>query len=125
MYFVLLMTRRTPRSTRTDTLLPDTTLVRSRRAVGSAPASRLVRTGPRRVVAGDDRGGAGDRPRRAALDPRHRAGGTDARCDAARRRRPARSEEHTSELPSLMRSSYAVFCLKKQNNLPRLTHDTP
>src|SRR3546814_1088734 len=38
--------------------------------------------------------------------------------------RPARSEEHTSELQSLMRISYAVFCLKKKNRHPHNTHHT-
>src|SRR3546814_12062424 len=81
--FFFLMRRRPPRSTRTDTLVPYTTLFRS---PGSAP----VRCGPR--------GRCG----------RHGAG----RC-----RRRSRSEEHTSELQSLMRISYAVFCLKKKINL--------
>src|SRR3546814_4618981 len=75
-----LMIRRPPRSTRTDTLFPYTTLFRS--AIGAAPpsmnpsgtvAKRLIHAGCR-----------------------------------------FRSEEHTSELQSLMRSSYAVFCLKKK-----------
>src|SRR3546814_1545607 len=79
-----LMIRRPPRSTRTDTLFPYTTLFRSFRR----PARR---DGP----------GGGGRPRPA--DARtHRTG-------------DARSEEHTSELQSLMRISYAVFCLQKKN----------
>src|SRR3546814_7789461 len=75
------MIRRPPRSTRTDTLFPYTTLFRSRH----------------------------NRPRR-------RAGSTRRNClsTAARSRRSRRSEEHTSELQSLMRISYAVFCLKKK-----------
>src|SRR3546814_10176174 len=86
--FFFLMIRRPPRSTRTDTLFPYTTLFRSRAAV-RAPRDR--RDGRRR---------------RSAAPHRHRAP----------RRRPARrSEEHTSELQSLMRISYAVFCLKKKN----------
>src|SRR3546814_1155039 len=80
------MIRRPPRSTRTDTLFPYTTLFRSRRAAGRRGAL------PRRVR----------RPR-----PRHRRG---LRRGEGRRR----SEEHTSELQSLMRISYAVFCLKKK-----------
>src|SRR3546814_7517382 len=94
------MIRRPPRSTRTDTLFPYTTLFRSGEA--DRPALSL------------------DQPAR-----RHR----QRRCDAAGRRgqarpggaqhgraqpRTARSEEHTSELQSLMRISYAVFCLKKK-----------
>src|SRR3546814_3686014 len=97
------MIRRPPRSTRTDTLFPYTTLFRSagdklRTAVNrddlqrsktppSATAEMFLRTG----------GGA-----------RERAG------DLRRILEIARSEEHTSELQSLMRSSYAVFCLKKK-----------
>src|SRR3546814_3967586 len=80
------MIRRPPRSTRTDTLFPDTTLFRSREGpVGDG--------GPRH---------------------RHRALGEGEGDDEAEQP-AARSEEHTSELQSLMRSSYAVFCLKKKN----------
>src|SRR3546814_10321639 len=91
------MMRRPPRSTRTDTLCPYTTLFRS------APV------GPRdRPLPGADDGD------RRALDwltgfSRHRP-----RDAAAGRRLLRRSEEHTSELQSLMRISYAVFCLKKK-----------
>src|SRR3546814_16598362 len=108
--FVFLMIRRHPRSTRTDTLFPYTTLFRSDEErtevvhpqqhgdaetepeIGQQPAPvaqapRRAR-GPRRV--GDEPGGAGE-------------------CETE-----ARSEEHTSELQSLMRISYAVFCLKKK-----------
>src|SRR3546814_1658500 len=70
------MIRRPPRSTRTDTLFPYTTLFRS-------PWCKARRCGP------------------------HRAGSSDTHR--------WRSEEHTSELQSLMRISYAVFCLKKKN----------
>src|SRR3546814_5697631 len=78
------MIRRPPRSTRTDTLVPYTTLFRSPRSA-------------RR------RGDAAKAPARGTADaPRPTA------------RTPARSEEHTSELQSLMRISYAVFCLKKK-----------
>src|SRR3546814_10831022 len=80
------MIRRPPRSTRTDTLFPYTTLFRS----------RCADRAPRRRV---------DRARRATY-PRSADGSSSAR---------ARSEEHTSELQSLMRISYAVFCLKKKN----------
>src|SRR3546814_1572666 len=91
------MIRRPPRSTRTDTLFPYTTLFRSHRhphpVAGRRPARRDRRLhGPER-----DR-----RPSRArARDVGHRG------------HRVVRSEEHTSELQSLMRISYAVFCLKK------------
>src|SRR3546814_5228450 len=82
------MIRRPPRSTRTDTLFPYTTLFRSPAlalALGKDEAARLL----------DD-----------AVD------GGEAEPGA----RPDRSEEHTSELQSLMRISYAVFCLKKKHN---------
>src|SRR3546814_7926534 len=81
------MIRRPPRSTRTDTLFPYTTLFRS---PWHQPQHRLP-------VFGDDQPAL---PRRRPLDQLHRRG--------------LRSEEHTSELQSLMRISYAVFCLKKK-----------
>src|SRR3546814_1579361 len=91
------MIRRPPRSTRTDTLFPYTTLFRSRladsemtglwQATGEA-ALAVRRKQPRR-----------SRPMSARKSPR--------------------SEEHTSELQSLMRISYAVFCLKKKNKKTR------
>src|SRR3546814_3807479 len=95
------MIRRPPRSTRTDTLFPYTTLFRSLRRAGGARPPRLLRRAPE--------GGAA-RPGRAPR-PHHRRHGTRRR---GRPRPPARSEEHTSELQSLMRISYAVFCLKKK-----------
>src|SRR3546814_7554763 len=86
---IILMIRRPPRSTRTDTLFPYTTLFRSRS--GSIRPSSI-------------------RSRRWASRP------------AARRSAGAtrRSEEHTSELQSLMRNSYAVFCLKKKTSIGQL-----
>src|SRR3546814_1661263 len=81
------MIRRPPRSTRTDTLFPYTTLFRS----------------PRRRR----------RARRPSDSCRQSAPGY-RRSSPARRRDCRRSEEHTSELQSLMRISYAVFCLKKK-----------
>src|SRR3546814_1209838 len=77
------MIRRPPRSTRTDTLFPYTTLFRSHLRLGQGGMTAIA------VVEG--RSERGRRPARAG-----------------------RSEEHTSELQSLMRSSYAVFCLKKK-----------
>src|SRR3546814_15042405 len=78
---LFLMIRRPPRSTRTDTLFPYTTLFRSPRALRRSDWDR-----PRRI--------------RGLL--------------AFLRRNCGRSEEHTSELQSLVRISYAVFCLKKK-----------
>src|SRR3546814_7684120 len=94
------MRRRPPRSTRTATLFPYTTLFRS---------------GDR--ATGRGAGGARRRARRPCRD-RQRGGG-DRQGAAIERARPIarpRSEEHTSELQSLMRISYAVFCLKKKKN---------
>src|SRR3546814_2853416 len=84
------MIRRPPRSTRTDTLFPYTTLFRSagnQRGSRHGPAGRGVHGISREI----DRRGQGRR----------------------------RSEEHTSELQSLMRITYAVFCLKKKNQKTR------
>src|SRR3546814_1899656 len=95
--FFFLMIRRPPRSTRTDTLFPYTTLFRS----CSTVCWRRTRARPRPW--------------------KHRCANSTPRCArsrAKRERRAApvrhRSEEHTSELQSLMRISYAVFCLKKK-----------
>src|SRR3546814_14340580 len=101
-FFFFFMIRRPPRSTRTDTLFPYTTLFRS---PFISALEALVEGGGRFVgIAGPDVAIVGDeqRPRR----PRN----------VARRTmdRKGRSEEHTSELQSLMRISYAVFCLKKK-----------
>src|SRR3546814_6019958 len=108
------MIRRPPRSTRTDTLFPYTTLFRSAGQAGSLPASSGKRQprepGPAAAdgrphppgAAGEDR----DRPNRGTDDPSYHP-------DARRPAHSGRSEEHTSELQSLMRISYAVFCLKK------------
>src|SRR3546814_8218473 len=90
--FFFLMIRRPPRSTRTDTLFPYTTLFRSQarhgvvadRVIGGRDGFQLQRD----IRGDDDHGDHGDQ----------------------------RSEEHTSELQSLMRISYAVFCLKKKKN---------
>src|SRR3546814_5375797 len=95
------MIRRPPRSTRTDTLFPYTTLFRS--------CLRLSR---------EARGAARAAERRGAGAPQAEAAPGAAPRGAAHPRRSVgsyRSEEHTSELQSLMRISYAVFCLKKKN----------
>src|SRR3546814_1264558 len=95
------MIRRPPRSTRTDTLFPYTTLFRSIHAGQDA-----VEIFHHRHLA------AQPRPDRAQLEPDN-AGADDQQL--ARHLVQRRSEEHTSELQSLMRISYAVFCLKKKN----------
>src|SRR3546814_20768841 len=121
-FFFFLMIRPPPRSTRTDTLFPYTTLFRSHQ--------RLCRY---------CRGRRGDRHRRRAAqawhEPRRSAGHQPFGDEGGRRgdqgalprcfrdlhyqppRRDGRSEEHTSELQSLMRISYAVFCLKKKKKI--------
>src|SRR3546814_10711568 len=109
-----LMIRRPPRSTRTDTLFPYTTLVRSAvdllDRAGRDRGLRLHRPSRRDADLGGDRRARGDGRAVPALPGHH----TDDR--RLHRRDPAlRSEEHTSELQSLMRISYAVFCLKKKN----------
>src|SRR3546814_3789400 len=91
------MIRLPPRSTRTDTLFPYTTLFRSCVEHGGAVAHRTR----------DDMGDGHAAPAFAAIGAHGRAGA--GWLDAE-----DRSEEHTSELQSLMRISYAVFCLKKK-----------
>src|SRR3546814_9458878 len=108
------MIRRPPRSTRTDTLFPYTTLFRSHRAaLHPRPEAAALASGPRRA-----RGFAGFWLPNAWLAGAfvlEKAFLYDPRALPEKRETPAgRSEEHTSELQSLMRISYAVFCLKKQ-----------
>src|SRR3546814_5010010 len=98
------MKRRQPRATRTDTLFPDTTLFRSR-AFGQGNSSRLK---PLLQKQGRRRRGSGAGIEVQQRRRRELAGGVQAAAGSVR------SEEHTSELQSLMRISYAVFCLKKQ-----------
>src|SRR3546814_4802822 len=98
------MIRRPPRSTRTDTLFPYTTLFRSQAIFGEATDAHvqelLVYT----------RGERGDDSVNACLV--NKLAGVDL-ADVIMEFGAWRSEEHTSELQSLMRISYAVFCLKK------------
>src|SRR3546814_5581820 len=96
------MIRRPPRSTRTDTLFPYTTLFRSCRALGEQGGYCGHQDGKYEnppIIEG--------RRRTVDCGPHHGA------CNHPR------SEEHTSELQSLMRISYAVFCLKKK----KITHN--
>src|SRR3546814_9476262 len=95
MFFFFLMIRRPPRSTRTDTLFPYTTLFRSKAVQW---VDRVRRT------ASHQTGVCCDRMVQRCIWPSSNV------CTIMR------SEEHTSELQSLMRSSYAVFCLKKKKN---------
>src|SRR3546814_2144445 len=98
------MIRRPPRSTRTDTLFPDTTLFRSADAELTAD-DRLhagVASGKREFESAEEITAVGDG------DRRHAVLGTELY---------ERSEEHTSELQSLMRISYAVFCWTKKTGM--------
>src|SRR3546814_3269287 len=88
------MIRRPPRSTRTDTLFPYTTLFRSDSSVAASSMRRPMGEGA----------GSVSRPLRTDFLP----------SDFS-----TRSEEHTSELQSLMRISYAVFCLKKKTTMKK------
>src|SRR3546814_3135325 len=109
------MKRRTPRSTRTDTLFPFTTLFRSARTVIDkrlAKREQRLRLAPQKE------------PYWMMLNEGEHLGyysGARVAKWVARLRLPQkgasyRSEEHTSELQSLMRNSYAVYCLKKKKN---------
>src|SRR3546814_10226720 len=124
------MIRRPPRSTRTDTLVPYPTLFRShhvlqprrrpdhlRSVEPPRPADERASIPVRPHGFGQERDaqqhpepGDGDLP----AAPVHRRGGQQLRP-------VRRSEEHTSELQSLMRISYAVFCLKKKNKKNKVT----
>src|SRR3546814_8087444 len=115
-YCFFLMIRRPPRSTRTDTLFPYTTLFRSSHGAGRAAAVAGHRTACRRTERGD---GLSTRDARRAATAR-----ASACRRSAIRRDGRRSEEHTSELQSLMRISYAVFCLKKKKITTNIHHQT-
>src|SRR3546814_10318113 len=114
MRFFFLMIRPTPRTTRTDTLFPYTTLFRSSRFL---PALRTGVDFPTILLQGFY---GLDRAFLAACraNPDRDYGYPDSRLALRPERTHARgigrSEEHTSELQSLMRISYAVFCLKKK-----------
>src|SRR3546814_3052316 len=117
------MIRQPPRLTRTDTLFPYTTLFRSRRKLVSCPvcgsgevekavmAPAVAAKGNRRPDAG-----AAPVPMSGGEDPEHskKMLAALAKAQGAFLKNADRSEEHTSELQSLMRISYAVFCLKKK-----------
>src|SRR3546814_6167509 len=118
------MIRRPPRSTRTDTLFPYTTLFRSPAVARATEEGR----------AEQQREGGDQQPEADVVHPREcHVGRADHQrhepvAEAADHRRhhheedhdePVRSEEHTSELQSLMRISYAVFCLQKKKKTKR------
>src|SRR3546814_2890334 len=97
------MIRRPPRSTRTDTLFPYTTLFRSAFADANHALHSMVYKGAHNALLAET------------------AASIRRRLAPFRRDRQFRSEEHTSELQSLMRISYAVFCLKKQKKTQTIT----
>src|SRR3546814_5239588 len=96
------MIRRPPRSTRTDTLFPYTTLFRSVRY----QAAELNQRMDEQPIHHEPTDGGGSDPHQQRKEYRQAPGHIDGR-----------SEEHTSELQSLMRISYAVFCLKKKKKI--------
>src|SRR3546814_3456292 len=96
------MIRRPPRSTRTDTLFPYTTLFRSAWAVIHRNVDAALKAA--NIV---------DRASGRTLNAMAK-GSALSRFESSKQRFWSRSEEHTSELQSLMRISYAVFCLKKK-----------
>src|SRR3546814_5261703 len=130
------MIRRPPRSTRTDTLFPYTTLFRSR-AAGLDDSRSACRQDQRPLPAGQrdaarqcDLTRADPAPAQESLRHRpqlyracrrigkvaqHQCRSAAPAGDLLEAANDGRSEEHTSELQSLMRTSYAVFCLKKKN----------
>src|SRR3546814_2422393 len=124
MLLFFLMIRRPPRSTRTDTLFPYTTLFRSAwpsvmPGIRNMPLASTT-SQPSRETCPDARDTARTRLPSISTSPSN-----GAAPDASQILAP-RSEEHTSELPSLMRISYAVFCLKKKkNNTPHTTLRQP
>src|SRR3546814_5520822 len=112
-FFFFLMIRRPPRSTRTDTLFPYTTLFRSGLGLSSSQRWTQHPSGlPRAIIARwstQQRLTTRSRPLRGCGGFGHRT----------------RSEEHTSELQSLMRTSYAVFCLKKKTPKNHISTTAP
>src|SRR3546814_3470586 len=107
LFVFFLMIRRPPRSTRTDTLFPYPTLFRSDQSapkpVPSGKTSPAARCATTRATSGPSVTAPGVHWRKAIAPT--------PTCS-----RVLRSEEHTSELQSLMRTSYAVFCLKKKKH---------
>src|SRR3546814_15036775 len=96
LYIFFLMIRRPPRSTRTDTLFPYTTLFRS------VNSKCCIHKAPQQICS---------ELKMLYSQSSHSRSAVNSKCCI--HKTPTRSEEHTSELQSLMRISYAVFCLKK------------
>src|SRR3546814_8095420 len=108
---VFLMIRRPPRSTRTDTLFPYTTLFRSAAEIAKDSPSNSASA----TASPASNAGCANAPMSSSI-PRPASSSTTATSWISR------SEEHTSELQSLMRTSYAVFCLKKNKYDPQAWH---
>src|SRR3546814_10804846 len=106
------MIRRPPRSTRTDTPLPYTTLFRSEWLPVNPASDLALVMGLIRWILDNERFDA-----KALAQP-----GPQAMQAVGEAAWTNRSEEHTSELQSLMRISYAVFCLKKKKYRPCQQH---
>src|SRR3546814_10267771 len=116
------MIRRPPRATRTDTLLPSTTLFRSMAAGLQYDVDRRT-AGQQRLQIIQRKIGQREINALPLLFVLQAGTGTRAgRHPAHRIETDLRSEEHTSELQSLMRISYAVFCLKKKKQIQIHTH---
>src|SRR3546814_10443633 len=115
------MIRRPPRSTRTDTLFPYTTLFRSKDPDEQIAGACFHPTSLSRSLLRSDRGArpramkVGANPRVIIVQMIRHGAYLDPLVHQDRNPVADRSEEHTSELQSLMRISYAVFCLKKNN----------
>src|SRR3546814_12820124 len=101
LFIFFLMIRRPPRSTRTDTLFPYTTLFRSARFSADSGGSKRIASAASTEV--------------ETVTMAAPAATAPASVSTVTPSAVWRSEEHTSELQSLMRISYAVFCLKKKN----------
>src|SRR3546814_8040522 len=115
------MSRLPPRPTRTDTLLPYTTLFRSPRPSRLVPPGNSVAMVVRLEPVADRGGRLRQLLTRFLFDAVGQEKGEPDGYGRNRSRGPKRSEEHTSELQSLMRISYAVFCLKKKKKTIRPT----
>src|SRR3546814_1562599 len=102
------MKRRPPRSTRTDTLFPYTTLFRSTGRGEACCCPSHLHSQPLRLC--------------STCCWRYGSRGCGSRTRSCMAMAAMRSEEHTSELQSLMRISYAVFCLKKKKNEKQTSH---
>src|SRR3546814_5348248 len=103
------MIRRPPRSTRTDTLFPYTTLFRSTQLAADRGGGNAL---PADLALPSNRNP--DPNPISAARPKESSTSQEGEFFIWRPLGPTRSEEHTSELQSLMRISYAVFCLKKK-----------